>query len=183
MSKEKKNYPGNAALIMLLILRFPLLKMDELQEAEVDAQDRVQERRGSSPSNLHRIVDLSVEVWRAWSPLAPQHISLVIQVDMKNHTVSLRLENNSADTQFIWQNWVDAAMGCMKGFEEGKNGEKGYERKIVCANLRKPMVEMCPLLMDGDGIEKIVARTSTARIWMGWPPFEVRICKFEVDQW
>ncbi len=183
MSREEDNFPGNAALIMLFILGFPLLKMDDLQEAEVHAQDSVQEGRGSSPSNSHRIIDLSVEVWRAWTPLAPQHISLVIQIDKKNRTASLRLENNSGDTRFIWQNWVDAAMGCMKGFEEGKNGKCGYGRKIVRANLRKPMVEMCPLLMDGDGIENIVARKSTARIWMGWPPFEVGICKFEVDQW
>ncbi len=42
------------------------------------------------------------------------------------------------------------------------------------------MVDMCPLHVDGDGN---VEKTGTARVWMGWPVSDVKICKFEVDQW
>ncbi len=186
MPKEEEKFSGNAALIMLFILGFPLLQIDEPQEPEVrgqDGRDNAHEGRVSSPSNTTRTIELSVEVRRAWTPLAPQHISLVIQIDKRNRTASLRLENNSGDTRFIWQKWVDAAMGCMKGFEEGKDGKKGYGRKIVKAELRKPMVELCPLRVIDDGMGTTVETTRTARVWMGWPVFDVRICKFEVDQW
>ncbi len=27
------------------------------------------------------------------------------------------------------------------------------------------------------------SREKTARIWKGWPPFDVRFCKFEMEQW
>ncbi len=185
MSREEENFPGNAALIMFFILGLPLLKVDQ-QEAEVDAHDdqgEVQEVSMTSTSNKHCSVTMSVRSWRFWTVLSPQDISLIVRVDETKGTWSLRLQNDSGDSRFIWQNWVDAAMGCMKGFEEGGNGKWGYGRKIMRANLRRPMVEMCPLRIDGDGIEKTVSRTSTARMWMGWPAFDVRICKFEVEQW
>ncbi len=133
--------------------------------------------------NTNRTIDLSIEFRRAWTPLAPQHISLLIQIDKRNCTVSLRLENDSGDTRFIRQKWVDAAMGWMKGFEEGKDGKRGYGRKIVKAELRKPMVELCPLHVRYDEIEEVVQKTRTTRVWTGWPVFDVRICKVEVDQW
>ncbi len=185
LSREEENFPGNAALIMLFLLGFPILKMVK-QETVVgaqDSQDSGNDAKGPLPSNTHRTIDLSVEVWRTWTPLAPQYISLVIQLDKRNRTASLRLQNDSGEAQFKWQDWVDAAMGCMKGFEEFSNGKFGYGRKIVRAELGKPMVELCPLLVDKDGIEPVVRRTSTARVWTGWPAFDVRICKFEVDQW
>ncbi len=109
----------------------------------------------------------------------------------------LRLKNDSGDTRFLWQDWLDAAMGCMKGFEEGENGGKEYgqiivgkkhkelryERNIVRVELGAPMVELCSLRVDKPGIERVVQRTRTVRVWTGWPTFDVRICKFEVDQW
>ncbi len=32
-------------------------------------------------------------------------------------------------------------------------------------------------------MELEVEKTTVSRVWMGWPPFDVRICKFELDQW
>ena len=186
MSKEEESFSGNAALIMLFILGFPLLHVNFVEDTEVcaqDSQDEIQEASISSSSRSHYSVFLSQETWRAWTPLAPQDISLIIPTDSDSGTVSLKLQNNSGDAQFIWQDWVDAAMGCMKRFEESRNGELGYGRKIVRADLRKPMVELCPLLVNGDGEGAVVKKTSITRVWTGWTAFDMRICKFEVEQW
>ncbi len=187
LSSDEENLPGNAALIMLFILGFPLLQVYQVEDGEVGAQegqDEVHQGSASSGSNRHFRIDMNVEVWRATTPLAPQDISVVIRRDSEEGTISMSLQNDSGATRFIWQDWVDAAMGCLKGFEEAGNGEQGYGRKIMRAELRKPMVEVCAALPEneetGDGV---VARRSRARVWKGWPAFDVRICKFEVDQW
>ncbi len=78
---------------------------------------------------------------------------------------------------------MNAAMGYLKGIEEHDSGAWGYGRQIPRADLRKPMLELCPLLINEYGIVPVAERTAIARVWMGWPAFDVRICKFEFDQW
>ncbi len=166
MSREDENFSGDASLIMLFILGFPLLQMDNAQDGEVDAQsseEAVQKASGSSPASTHRRIDLS-NVWRAWTDLSPQDISVIIRIDSDSGTLSLRLENNSGDTCFKWEDWVNAALGCLKGFEEAVGGEKSYGRKIMRADLRKPMVELCPLRAQDYRTEKPVKKTCTARV-------------------
>ena len=174
MLNEEENLPGNTALIMLFILGSPLLEIGYAPDAESSA---------SSCSDTHRSIDMNVDTWRVWTPLSPQDISLIIRCDSDSGAVSLQMRNDSRDTRFMWQDWVDAGMGCMKGFEECKNGGKGYARKIVRVDLRKPMVELCPLYASEPGMDEELRRTSTARLWTGWPTFDLRIAKFEVDQW
>ncbi len=76
----------------------------------------------SSCSEMHRS-DLNIKLWRVWTFISPQDISYIVRFDSDEHEVSLRLQNDSGDTQFIWKDWMDAAMECMKGFEEGGNGD------------------------------------------------------------
>ncbi len=77
---------------------------------------------------------------------------------------------------------MDAAIRCMRGIEKKDDGDLGYGRQILKADLHKPMVELSPLCENEDRMEPEVEKTGTARVWMGWPPFDVRICKFELDQ-
>ncbi len=182
MRMKDDNLPGNAALIMLLLSGFPLLSAETVLDTEFWAQE-VQETSTSSFSNRQSSVDVDVQLWRVWTVLAPQDISLMCRVDSTKHTVSLRLQNSSGDKRFRWQDWVDAAMGCLKGIEEIENSDYGYGRQIVRTDLRKPVVELCPLRVHGHGIDATVKRTSTARVWTGWPPFDTQICQFELDQW
>ena len=45
---------------------------------------------------------------------------------------------------------------------------------------------MSPMVTGKDETGKdtgIVERTGTARVWEGWPPFDMRVCKFEMDEW
>ena len=182
---EDENLPGNAALIMLFILGFPCLSLMEVQDVEIgdeESQSEVLEASSSSSSNRDRRVDVNTKLWRARTILAPQDISLIIQVDLTNGIVSLRLRNSISDARFIWQDWVDVAMGCMKGLEEGAD-EPGFGKQVVRGDLSRPMVELCPLRVNEEAVGVTVKKTSTARIWMGWPVFDIGICKFEVEQW
>ncbi len=186
MRKGEENLPGNPALIFLFLLGLPLLCIEEVQDTEVGAQEsqgNVQPGSATSSSNRHNSVDMDVHLWRTWSDLAPQDISLMLGVNLTKRTVSLRLQNDSDDVRFCWQDWVDSAMGYMKGTEEHDDGDWGYGRQILKADLHEPMIELCPLRVNEDGIEPEVEKTTNARVWMGWPAFDVRICKFELEQW
>ncbi len=102
MSRTEGYFRGNACLIMLFILGFPLLQTDNVQGGEIGgqgSQDEAREASISFSSNRHCSISLG-DVQRAWTPLAPQHISLLIQIDETNRTLSLRLENDSGDARF-----------------------------------------------------------------------------------
>ncbi len=185
IENKDENLPGNVALMMLFLLGFPVLSMEKVQDAEFGTEEsqEVQETNTASCFNRHGSLDLSVQSWRAWTVLAPQDISLMIRVDLANRTVSLRLRNGDSDAEFKWQDWADAAMGCLKGFEESLHDELRYGRTIVKANLHNPIVELCPVRTNESGIEPVLEKVSVARVWTGWLPFDARICKFELDQW
>ncbi len=85
----------------------------------------------SLPRHKHLTTDFNVEILPGQALLALKNIWAAIQIDKRNRTASSRLKNDSADARFKVQDWVNAAMGCMKGFGHGKNGKCGYGRKIV----------------------------------------------------
>ena len=180
------NLPGNVEIVMLFLLGFPALEIEKVQDPVISVQEsqgKVREGSGLASSNRDRSVNVNVQLWCVRTALMPQDISLMIQVDCTMHTVSLRLQTSGGDERFVWQDWIDAAMGFMKGAEERGGGDWGCGRQIVRVDLRKPMVEMCPLRLEEDGIEAVVKKTTTARVWLGWPVFDVGICKFEIEQW
>ncbi len=103
---KDENFPGNVALIMLFLLVFPVLSMEELHDSEVGSKENQEERQETSTASSltkDNSVDVSVEKWRVWTDLAPQDISLMLRVDYTNLAVSLRLPNDSGTTQFRWQ--------------------------------------------------------------------------------
>ena len=101
-----------------------------------------------------------------------------MNIDMRRCWVGLK--KGSEISHFVWQEWVDAAMGFMAGYNYRGAGIVIYLRRIRRANLRDGIVELCPLRTDYDGR---VIETSSVGVWMGWPPFDVHICKFEMEQW
>ncbi len=164
------------------MLGFPFLRMDEVQEAEISVHEN-QEEIYEESSLSHSSVDMNVQVWRVGSVLAPQDMSLMIRLDLAKRAVSLRLRNSNGEGRFMWQDWVDAAMGCIKGVEKSYNERMGFGRKIVRPDLHKPIIEFCPLRVEEHGIEAVVKKTKTARVWKAWSMFDARICKFEIEQW
>ncbi len=173
---KDENLPGQAALVMLFILGFPYFLVEDIQDPEINIEEmenEVQDELGSQSSNQDHSMDLGVHELRLWTALAPQDISLMLRLDLRERTVSMTLRNDAGDARFIWQDWVDAAMGYMKG----------CGRDIMPPELRKPMLELCPFRANEDGTGEVVERTKAVRVWLGWPVFDMRICKFELEQW
>lgn len=46
--------------------------------------------------------------------------------------------------------------------------------------LNDVMVELCPLRTDHD---EIIVEASSMGVWMEWPPSDLDICDFEIEQW
>ncbi len=142
LTNNDENLYGNAALILLFLLGFPLVDMEEAQDDEVgkeETQEVLQEVNNRSLSKSYNSLNVGGYSYRVWTPLAPQEISLMLRIDLPRNTVSLGLRNDSGDDRFMWQDWVDSAMGYMKGFEESYNSDQGFSLRIVRADLRKPM--------------------------------------------
>ena len=63
----------------------------------------------------------------------------IIRVDFESWRVTLQLKNEGESSQFISQDWVDTAMGIMKGLGEGKIEN---DRRIKQAVFRELVVRM-----------------------------------------
>ncbi len=76
MSSEEENLPGNPALIMLLILGFPLLQVKVVEDGEFCAYDsrvNVHDASASTYADMHRDMDLSVRTWRVERSISAKH--------------------------------------------------------------------------------------------------------------
>ena len=182
---EHSNLPSSHVLIMLFLLGFPHLELEydydnQVVSRESDGNLTGQSAEGSSTvgSRAERTVNVSIKTYRVYSRTSPQDISVVISVDFESWKVTLQLKNESESSQFIWQDWVDTAMGIMKGLGQGTMNN---DRRIRQADLRRPLVRMSPL--PDENLRESGERIGIAHVWMGWPPFDTRICKFEIDQW
>lgn len=187
-SIDHQNLPSSHVLIMLFLMGAPGLRVAEVSVAQNDTLDGdehlsdigVKESSLSRPG-AYQSVEMSVQEFRVLTCLAPQHISLLIRVESEASRISIRIQNHSDDARFMWQDWVDAVMGFMKGYDKRAYGKMKYERAIVRANLQRPMMELCPIGKIQP--KETASKTNTTRIWMGWPPFDTSICKFEIEQW
>ena len=186
---EHRDLPSSHFLIMLFMLGFPCLTVEQIQDDAIDetieSSESVRPRdlglNGTIISNAERRVNVSAVVYHVFTSVAPQNFLLRIAVDFARRKVIIRVHNKSGDTHFKWQDWVDAAMGIMKGVDERPNAIFKHERTIRRTDLREPIVELCPMRIDE--YELATGSSGIARIWTGWPPFDVRICKFEIEQW
>ena len=189
MQGTDENLPGNNATMMLFILGLPCLKFEEVDNAEQEDEEHGSNTGAPNTSNpaecsADHAVNVSVGVFRVWSPLSPQNVSLMIRCDSETSEISLWLKNDSRSARFRWQKWVDAAMGGLRGMEEGKREyesdyEVKYGRTIVRGDLREPILEMCPLMFGNDDSVK---ETGIVRMWIGWPAFDKNICQYEVEE-
>ncbi len=104
IGNKDENFPGNAALIFLFLLGFPLLDMEEVQADEPgmqETQEEIQEMNTRSFSNSYHSVDMGGYVYRLRTALAPQDFSLMLRVDLTKRIVSLSLRNDGGDSRFI----------------------------------------------------------------------------------
>ncbi len=176
--------PSCDALIMLFILGLPALDIQEVSEFSISGDEMRSgtERSAIGFSGSQVQVDVSVGCLRISSQLTPQKVALYIQVDEKTQLVSLKLVSESDDARFIWEDWINAAMGFMEGCDESRTNKVENKRIFREVDLRKSMLELSPFHVENiEGSNPTT--TGTVRVWMGWPAYDVRICKFELDEW
>lgn len=180
--REYRNLPSSHVLVMLFLLGVPNIEVVEceIQEKSGEILSPDMETNSALTSSVHQSVKVSVREYRIEIVPAPQKISLRIRIDFETLRISVVLENRSNDSCFMWQDWVDAAMGSMKGYDECTSAKLKLQRTIGQTNLREPIVEICPLYRKNDSS---VQETRAVGVWMGWLPFDVQICQFEVEHW
>ena len=176
------NLPSNNALTMLLLFGFPLLEMEKVDESEMEVNDSNSRacEDNASPSQPHHTLNLWNRTWKVTTELAPQDIWTEIRINLIAQRCQVGLKKGDDVSRFVWQDWVDAAMGFMAGYNYRGGGKGEYERRIRRADLRDTIVELSPLRTDE---EERVIETSIVGVWMGWPPFDVHICRFEMEHW
>ena len=182
ISNGDLNLPSSNALIMLFLLGFPDLLMDAVDDSEVETHDSSADVRSgnTSLSQSYHSVNVSNRRWKGRTNLAPQDIWIEIRMDVEMKRCWVGLKKGNEISRFVWQEWVDAVMGFMAGYNDRGGGKVKYDRKIRRSDLRDGMVSLCPMRTNDD--ERVV-ETSIVGVWMGWPPFDVHICKFEMEQW
>lgn len=83
----------------------------------------------------------------------------------------MRLMNPENESEFHWIDWIDSAMATMEGYGEALKKENKPIRM-------RPFRKLC---LD-DGWMKIVIGEKEVRMWKGWPPFDTKICQYEINQ-
>ena len=112
--------------------------------------------------------------------LAPQNIWIEIRKDGGRQRYFVDLKKGSEISCFVLQDWMEAAMEFIAGCDNRGCGKVKYERKIRNADLRDGMVTLCSLRTND---ETRVVEMNIVGVWVGCSPFDVHICKFEMEQW
>ncbi len=198
-----EDLPSSAPLMMLFILAFPQVSIEEIVNEENgyeiiavnpnsgDCDGKKSDESTSTSSSSHCEVNVSERVLRLWAEFVPSDVTVLIRQNLVTSQATLKLTSKCHDARFIWDDWVNAMVGFMKGMmlykeETPKRDDIDYQPANVGmfplhrVNLREPMLELCPLHMKPNGT---VFQSDIVRVWTGWPPFDWRVCQFEVDQW
>jgi len=121
--------------------------------------------------------------------IAPDDIKVLAQND--GRTISLKLVPGKYVRRFSWKNWIDSAMGYIKGQDDlMKNATEGmFPEDIVCHRERTPMksdlngIINSPVLQVSVENPEIPELPGDIHVWTGWPMFDSKIAHFEMNQW
>lgn len=178
--------------MMLLISAFPQIDIEEVVTDDGSGSNDNDNNNESisntgTVSSSHSEVKVSERMMRLSTEFVPSDVAVLIKQNLNTRQVTLKLTSDCRGAHFIWEDWVNAMIGLMKGMilhrEKHKTDDTSSNMGMLPlqrANLREPMLELCPLYMTWDDT---AFQTKPARIWTGWPPFDWRVCQFEVDQW
>lgn len=91
----------------------------------------------------------------------------------------MQMLRDNRTTKFKWENWINAAMGLMKG--RGEHMKESTE----CEDFEGPLTSIRPanltreLLIVPLSHEKLPNLAREVKVWTGWPIFDIRVCQFE----
>ena len=107
------------------LLGFPNLYMDAADDSEVETHDNNTDVCASnmSSSRTHHSVNVSKRTWKFTTNLAPQDIWIEIRTDPGMQRNSVRLKKGNEISRYVWQDWVESAMGFMAGYNERGGGK------------------------------------------------------------
>ena len=170
---DKRNLPASPLLIMLFLCGYPSLKYGT-DSFELEEEHPILSQLGDAT----RTGQLELIPFPA-----PQNIRLELTVDQSSGKATLRLKFGPEVEKFKWQDWINAALGLMKGYNEkvksrleDEDNFQGPLELIKPANLLRPMMQLTTPHTELPGLR------GELQVWTGWPIFDVRICQFEKDQ-
>ena len=151
-------------LIMLFILGFPAVKKEDLISGYSYSFDFM-------------------------TAFAPQNIKVNAEPFNINGERKIRLELVAAESveHFAWADWIDSAMGFLKGVDDLVAVENPRDVPDRVVNWRK----RTPKKFDPDSSFLIVHQKDPdvpslpgcILIWMAWPMFDIKVVQFEMNQW
>ena len=122
--------------------------------------------------------------------LAPYDIRVRIEnpYDETNDetTLIMQLVHPSSVQQFIWEDWINCAMGFIKGLDLAvaerpnlypKCSLQWRTRTPVKVDLSRPIVTISKPHPELPHLPGVI------RIWTGWPLFDIKVAQFEINNW
>ncbi len=192
------NLPSSAPLMMLFISSFPQVHIEEIASggewkrvmtvSDSDSDDGKWELNTKTSSSTYSEVKVSERVLCLSTEFVPSDVTVLIRQNLVTRRTTLKMTSDCHGARFIWEDWVNAMVGLMKGMMEYEEEIPVLNKRNIGmlplqrVNLRKPMLALCPLHLKR-GRRSSVLQSSTAYVWTGWPPFDWRVCQFEVNQW
>lgn len=170
-----RNLPSSVQVIILFILGFPALTVDfAMGEIESKNSDIIVISPAVGPT---RIV-----------------VELHLGKSYDRGSATLRLRGNSSECKFEWNDWINAAMGFLKGYDLWNPEDRlsnnctrleGYPNKPLLRprTISKTNVQNMKMITISSPDHELPDLPCDLHIWTGWPIFDVRICQFEMKQW
>lgn len=179
LDRVYKDMPASPHLIILFILAFSGISVcDPHRESRWRSVSAESSEHPSVPSTEHD----DIPGYSFGSPLAPQAIQVYLHRCDENDEarISLKLIAGSSVDAFKWTDWIDAAMGYMKGADAGYTADhelKWRKRTPAKCDLTRPL----PVIPKGH--PELPELKGDIRVWTGWPIFDVKVVQFEMNQW
>ena len=176
-----QNLPASAQLIMLFILGYPCISvyyaMDQIWSESMNKSFR---------SNII-IIDPAV---------APKSIVVEVHLGKRDDrcNATLKLRGNASNCKFEWHDWINSAMGFLKGCDFWSASNRldyncrcieGYPNTSFrqSRTISRTDVRNMSFITFSPPEREIPELPGDIHIWTGWPIFDVRICQFEMKQW
>jgi len=208
MIRTEENMPASQYIIMLFILAFPGIRCSPVPDGMADGviiEIPSALPQSASTSSIFQSFEVPVELsdvadrisvdqvsgteFSFSTPFAPQDIKVVVRLigGFDKITIAMRIVGGDGVQKFHWADWIDAAMGFMKGVDDLVSDENRFKVPEHVLNWRKrtpSKVDLSrPLLLIPKDHPKLPKLPGDIRIWTGWAPFDIKLVQFEVNQW
>jgi len=116
------------------------------------------------------------------SPFAPQNVKvsvLCVRATGGNKIIMKLVAGNPVE-KFVWADWIDVAMGYMKGKDAGYNADCKTIWRIRTpskCDLSRPLLEI------PKGHPELPELPGNIRLWTGWPLFDIKVVQIGMNQW